>query len=240
MTKSLSISAFIIVAIATACTLWQYTSNKPITLRFHAYNGDESLVFNDSRYANPGGSGQYLVRDLQLFVSNIRLLGEKNQYEEGESYHLLRFDNEQGYFDIVIEGLALKQYDTIEIGIGVDPEANGTIMFAGDLDPNGRMAWNWQVGYKFLLLEGSLDTNGSKTPLVYHIGFDESYTRVSFPLKVNELFSDDVIDFRVDINQLFDQKHPVDMSHISTVKFDPENVRTIARAFPQLISIQQN
>jgi len=64
----------------------------------------------------------------------------------------------------------------------VDPAANGSVAPVGDLDPNGRMAWSWDVGYKFVLFEGGLVLADTQYPLVYHVGFNENYTPLSFGL----------------------------------------------------------
>ncbi len=69
---------------------------------------------------------------------------------EPESYHLARFDSDDGTYVIVIENIPREDYRRIEFGIGVDPATNGTMASVGELDPNGRMAWSWDVGYKFV------------------------------------------------------------------------------------------
>ena len=95
-------------------------------------------------------------------------------------------------------------YERIELGIGVDPAANKSIEQRGDLDPNGRMAWTWEVGYKFVLLEGTLERGSASVPLVYHVGFDENYKLVSMPLEDQLLQSRSPrLDFRVDVLRLF-------------------------------------
>ncbi|NMP15180.1 MbnP family protein [Thalassotalea sp. Y01] len=240
MTKRASnILLFLTILVVVGGSTWQFFAAKSLTIRFYPYMGDKPLLLNEQIYPNPGGPGQFKIRDLQLFISNVQLQNGQQQYSQKDSYHLLRFDNEQGYFDIVIDDVAVQQFDTLQMGIGVDDTANGSIVFAGDLDPNGRMAWNWQVGYKFLLLEGSLQTEQESIPLVYHIGFDESYTKIQFAMPEANAFSDHIIELKVNVYQLFDQQQPVNMADISTVKFDPDNVKTIAKAFPQLISVKR-
>jgi hypothetical protein len=36
-------------------------------------------------------------------------------------------------------------------------------------------SWTWEVGYKFVLFEGTLVRGNGSVPLVYHIGFEENY-----------------------------------------------------------------
>ena len=146
-----------------------------LTLQFHAFVGAEPLVPNQLRYPNPGGEGSFEVRDFQFFLSNIRLAGDTGAYAEPDSYHLVRFDRAHAAYVVRLQNVPRRDYNRIEFGIGVDPAANRSIESRGDLDPNGRMAWTWDVGYKFVLLEGAFVREGARKPLVYHVGFDENY-----------------------------------------------------------------
>jgi hypothetical protein len=154
-----------------------------------------------------------------LFISNIVVNYSSSSVNELESYHLVRFDGDTSFDEIIIPQIKIQNLKQLSFGIGVDPKANGTIMFSGDLDPNSRMAWNWQVGYKFLLLEGTLTLQDQQLPLVYHIGFDESYTELAFDISADitnditadiaddltnkSLSNDGVINFKIDLLRLF-------------------------------------
>ena len=210
---------------------------EPLTLRFHAFVGDQPLVLNEMRYNNPGGEGRYKIRDFQLFISNIQLSGPSKSHTAKDSYHLLRFDGESAYAEITLPALDIDDFDEIHWGIGIDPKANGSLVIAGDLDPNNRMAWNWKVGYKFILLEGRLDTGQNLVPLVYHVGFDENYTPQSLPI-VNSKAGQQgtVLNYKIDINALFAGPPPLDMAAVPTVKFDPDDTQLIAQGFKGLIT----
>ena len=124
------------------------------------------MALNELRYSNPGGEGSFRVRDFQFFVSNIRLMSDSAEFVEPESYHLVRFDGDDGTFVITIENVPRHDFRQIEFGIGVDPAANGSLESVGELDPNGRMAWNWETGYKFVLIEGALAVGDDDLPKV--------------------------------------------------------------------------
>ena len=210
----------------------------PLSLRFHPFIGEEVLQLEQGRYANPGGEGVFKVRDLQFFISNVRLVAENAAFRETDSYHLARFDSEDGMYVIRLENVPREGYGHIEFGIGVDPAANGTIASVGDLDPNGRMAWTWDVGYKFVLFEGALELGERRIPLVYHVGFDENYVEVSIPLAAG-LFErqEATIDFRVDLLRMFDGAETIDMSELSNVKFDRDDARMLARNYHRMVSL---
>lgn len=199
-----------------------------LTLTFHPFVGTEPLAFNESRYPNPGGEGHFEVRSFQFYVSNIRLTGESGTYAEPDSYHLVRFDGDEPGFDIVLRGVPRRGYRRLEFGIGVDPAANRSLAQRGDLDPNGRMAWTWEVGYKFVLLEGTLTRGDESVPLVYHVGFDESYRVVAMDLPRGGR-----LDLRVDLLQLF---RGVDIAALPTVKFDRGDTALLARNVAALIT----
>lgn len=239
--RLLTFSLLFIAAVALAGGTWflQRTAQPAqLTLRFHPTVGAESLVLGETRYANPGGAGRFAVRDFQLFISNVRLLGAQGEYAEPDSYHLLRFDGEGPGFEIVLRDVPRTAYTRIEFGIGVDPTANGSITVRGELDPNGRMAWSWDVGYKFVLVEGSLLRGETRQPLVYHVGFDESYRVVSHALDPELLSAGAArVDFRVDLLALFAGEPPVDMAQLPTVKFDRADAARLATNFADMIRL---
>lgn len=235
------ILVLLLLAVAAGGVL--YVGSRPaptvqLSLRLHPFVGEEALELERGRYANPGGDGVFKVRDFQFFISNIRLVAENTVFQEPESYHLARFDSEDGMFVIRLEDVPRDSYDHIEFGLGVDPEANGTITSVGDLDPNGRMAWSWDVGYKFVLFEGGLEVGDNRIPLVYHVGFDENYIQMSIPLAA-ELFErqEATLHLCADLLQMFEGEHAVDMSTLSNVKFDRGDARMLAKNYAHMVSL---
>ncbi len=179
---TLLVPVLLAVAAALGVAGWRlYRAAQPVELAlyFHPFVGPEPLVLNKSSYPNPGGEGRFKVRDFQFFLSNIRLVSASEAYVEPDSYHLARFDDEEPAFVIVLHGVPRRNYSRIEFGIGVDAAANRSLKQRGDLDPNGRMAWNWEVGYKFVLFEGALLRGNTSDALVYHVGFEENYRPIS-------------------------------------------------------------
>ena len=137
-----------------------------------------------------------------------------------------------GASEINVDGL------TIDFGIGVDEAANTSIEAKGDLDPNSQMAWNWQMGYKFVLLEGSLRTGGDTVPIVYHVGFSENRKPVSFNLpEVKQLSEGASIAFDVNVLALLNGKTTVDMSKLPSVKFDPDDAKRLANNYQNMITL---
>ena len=177
------------------------------------------------------------MRDFQFFLSNIRLVSATGAYVESDSYHLVRFDGEEPAFGIVLHDVPRRNYERIEFGIGVDAAANRSLMSRGDLDPNGRMAWNWEVGYKFVLFEGALLRGDVSDPLVYHVGFSENYRSISTELYRDPLDSRPArLDFRVDLLRLFRGSTNVDMAALPSVKFDRGDAALLTRNVAALVT----
>jgi hypothetical protein len=132
---------------------------------------------------------------------------------------------------VTLEDVPPGDYQSVEFGIGVDPVANASIKSQGDLDPNGRMAWNWEVGYKFVLFEGGLELDAGYVPLVYHIGFNENYKTIEFPITKGK-----PLVFSVDVLAMFTHVHDIDMTKISNVKFDKAESSQLADNFAGMIS----
>lgn len=232
--------ALIVLVAALSATAWfLYRAAQPVrlSLHFHAFVGPEPLVLNELRYANPGGEGQFRIRDFQLFLSNVRLVGKAGTFVETDSYHLARFDGGASSYAIVMPAVPRGEYERIEFGIGVDPAANQSIEARGDLDPNGRMAWSWDVGYKFVLFEGALVLGDAQYPLVYHVGFNENYQLVSTGLEPDLLDGRNAeLHFRVDIGRLFEGSATVDMAALPSVKFDRADAALLARNYAGMVS----
>ena len=176
--------------------------------------------------------------DFRFFLSNIRLVGGSEEYRVPESFHLVRFDGDTEGYRIELNDVPRMPYTEIHFGIGVDEAANSSIESVGDLDPNSRMAWSWDVGYKFILLEGGLSLNDEVVPLVYHVGFNENYKPISVTLEA-PLFDQrtESVVFEVDIMKIFRSANTIDMSTLSNVKFDRADARLVADNYERMITL---
>lgn len=227
-------------SLGLAVSSFIYRSMQPaaIHLHFTAVVGNKVLVYDDHVYANPGGRGVFSVRDFQMYLSNIQLVGAAGTYSVPDSYHLARFDNGSNSYEILIDAVPRDTYSRVMLSIGLDQKANESIASVGDLDPNGRMAWNWEVGYKFVLFEGSLLVDGELRPLVYHVGFSENRRKLEFDLPEPALvWSSKGLAFEVDLAALFAGNQVIDMQALSNVKFDREDASLLANNYASMVSL---
>jgi hypothetical protein len=200
-----------------------------VTLRLQAVVRDQPLHHNQFLYPNPCGQGQYRVRDFLFFLSNRKLVSDEGFYAEPESYHLARFDNEEGVYLVSLEGVPKQVCQRLEFTLGLDDQVNGSLVSVGDVDPNGRMAWNWETCYKFVLLESTLQIDERQVPLVYHVGFNENARSMSFSIAgegVGASACGTWLD--VDVAKLFTGATVIDLAALSTVKFDRDDAQALA------------
>lgn len=230
----------ILAALATSCTPAPPTTQsvtQSVTLRFTAHIDGAPLIFDDARYDASVGEYTFSIQNFRFIVSNIQLEGDNQTYLEPDSYHLVRFDTSEDGHRIELENVPLESVDRIGFSLGVDGEANGSIETRGALDPNSPMAWNWEVGYKFLVFEGRLHSEQGVRPLVYHVGFNENRRDYSFNLP-DEAASE--LLFEVDIMKLFDGKTPIDIGELPTVKFDRGDAAIMANNYAHMVSLSSN
>lgn len=223
---------------------WFYLVNQKqagtVTLQFQARVGNKPLEFNQTIYPNPVGEGHFQIRGLQLYLSNVQLQGKNQRYQLVDSYHLARFDNVAKSYVIELHDVPYDEYSKVMISIGVDENANASIMPRGDLDPNNRMAWSWEVGYKFILFEGTLVQEQKVQALVYHVGFSENCKSLEFNLPEPITPGTAKINFDVDILAMFTSSVNISMATLPTVKFDRKDARLIAENYASMITLSAN
>ena len=240
--SALKIGGLILAILLVGGGALQYhfdNSKTDLELVFTAIAGSEPLVFNEYLYENPGGQGRFKVRDFRLYLSNIVLTSAEGDYRETESYHLARFDNDAKSYTVRLPEIPRRDYSNIRFSVGVDEEANLTREWQGDLDPNGKMAWNWEVGYKFVLVEGSLLVGEARKPIVYHVGFSENLRTQSFKIPQNELdTSATVLEFDVDIMKVFQGSTVINLSELASVVMKKADARVVADNYAKMISLK--
>ncbi|ALP54517.1 hypothetical protein Tel_15925 [Candidatus Tenderia electrophaga] len=226
-----------LAAAAVAASVYWWSRPTQLSLVFAVELDGAPLAFDEYRYDNPGGEGTFKINDFRFLVSNLVLEGSGGRYAVPDSYHLARFDNAARTYEIRIAEIPLRQVETVRFSIGVDEKANTSIMSVGDLDPNSRMAWNWEIGYKFILLEGALKTARESIPLAYHVGFSEN--RRDFVFKASELQThagDERLFLNVDVMKLFVGDKRIDLSQMPSVIMNKEDARTVADNYSALIA----
>ncbi|MFT7163036.1 MAG: hypothetical protein ACI9GZ_004236 [Bacteroidia bacterium] len=177
-----------LLAVLTTCSDDEITFSDSLTLEFSAKVNGQPLVFNSQNYITASGNEINIDR-IKFYISNIELINTSTSeaFVEQNGYHLVRLNNEHDTFSFDISGIRSDfQYDKIKYSIGVDEARNMSIDNVGDLDPANDMAWNWNTGYKFFLMEGDFfpEMSSDKQGLVLHIGLGRNFKTQEFLLDV--------------------------------------------------------
>ncbi|PTB95072.1 hypothetical protein C9994_11600 [Marivirga lumbricoides] len=204
--------------------------NNSLVFNFENMVGEVPLVIASQEYERDNGT--FTVDELKYYISNVRFLDDDGNllFSEEESYHLITQNNASNKLNFKITDLPDLQISTVEFSIGVDAEANTKLDNPGDLDPSNNMAWNWDTGYKFVLLEGKFFAAGETDyrGLVFHIGEDSNYKTLQFPVNLN--LSDGTvyeIQMKANILGMFNSPNTISFNEVN-VAMGGENARKIA------------
>ncbi len=151
-----------------------------LSINFSNKVGNEALVIDTRQYSREAAT--FSISAFKYYISNVELLNTDGDllYTEADSYHLIAESGFENKLSFDLKELPAMEVATLRFSIGVDAEANAKTDNPGDLDPSNEMAWNWDTGYKFVLLEGELFIpDKERKGLVFHIGGDENYKTVA-------------------------------------------------------------
>ena len=209
--------------------------NGSLDISFENFVDNEPLALN-KKYLSPSND-TFSVQQFKYYISNVSLYTSGKIYTEKLSYHLIEHGKKQKFQLLEIP---VGSYDSLKFSIGIDSSHNHRIDFTGDLDPNNNMVWDWNSGYKFLLMEGNFYGPTSITGLVFHIGNDINYRtiRLSAPIHVVKGKPSNV-SIKSDINGMFRSPHPIDFDIINEAMFGT-NTTLIANNYKQgMFSVRQ-
>jgi len=230
-TASLSLALALLLA---SCNGDESVEKGTLTIQFENLLDGIPLVFEETRYSRD--QAEFNISTVKYYISNVKFLDETGQvfYTEPDSYHLIEETASSKNLTIEIPELVPKEISTIEFSIGIDPDRNLSLDNTGDLDPSNEMAWNWDTGYKFLLLEGEIqEPNDSRKGMVYHIGNNENYKTIK--KEVNTQIKSGIttkIEIEAEILSLFDSPHYININE-TNVAMGGEDARKIAENYAE-------
>ncbi len=167
--------------------------------------GSETLS-DGSTYTINGTTIQ--VNAARFYLGNISLDGNSNL--DDDTYYVVSENNKSFNLAEVEEG----DY-TFAYGIGIDPDNNAQTTEDFTTRPPGdplglqepTMHWNWNTGYKFLRVDGMVDTDGDNvvdTAVEYHLGTNEFFTTLQGTDQISLTPEDNAITIRFDLAGLLD------------------------------------
>jgi hypothetical protein len=69
------------------------------------------------------------------------------------------------------------------------------------------MHWNWNAGYRFVRIDGAVDTDGDGTPetdMAFHLGTDQMFTNLEYTIHKDIEEGDNMIHFIFDLEKAFE------------------------------------
>lgn len=183
-----AISICVLILVLSSCEkdkLTQVCHSVPLTITISpTYNG-EALVLNDSLYTDYLGRS-FRVEMFKFYLSHLSIEHSSGEVIELDTLSLIDFSLSNYYYETV---LPKGTYNTLHFGVGLDSLMNASDPSAVDFDsPLGisqNTYWSWASKYKFLMLEGRVDTSQLGIPQAtfsYHTGFNSMYRTVHLGL----------------------------------------------------------
>lgn len=153
------------------------------------YN-NEPLVLNDSLYDDYEGR-KFRVEMFKFYLSHLMIENHEGELIELDTVSLVDFAESNYSIETYLEK---DVYTKLHFAIGLDSIMNGSdpALFDSDhpLSISQNTHWSWASKYKFLMLEGRVDTSGLGDPgatFSYHTGFNSMYREVVLSLHDFEL-----------------------------------------------------
>ncbi len=208
---------FLYLPLLSACNNTETKTQGTVALHFLHMVGTQPLHLESETYTGPTGD-TYTVSNFKYYISNVKLMNSAGQatYIEPESYHLIA---QEGKSAIHLKGVPADTYTKLELSIGVDEELNHRIDHQGDLDPSNEMVWDWNTGYKFLLLVGNFTGDTRSGGLVFHVGGDVNYKTLTLdlpqPINLRDHKSYQIA-LKADVNEIFQGPHTIDFDEMSS------------------------
>lgn len=204
------------ILLFTSCDKDDEPTTMQVNFAFSHFIGGEALELENQTYTLPSGEN-FTPRKFKYYLSNITFTKTTTaqSHTVRDGYFLIDEAGKKSFSVEVPRG----DYDQVAFYVGIDKAHNLSTDQVGDLDPNNDMVWNWNTGYKFLVLEGewkyqSEDRNG----LVIHIGnndpeSEQNFKKITFDLNAaGKSFGDEaVVDlaFEAELSEMFKDPHPV-------------------------------
>jgi len=202
--------------------------NDSVTLEFKAVVNGQPLAFNTENYTTASGNVISIDR-MKFYLSNLQLINSETgeAFVEQDGYHLVSLNDQEEIYSFTIENLRSDfKFDKIKFSIGVDADKNASIDNVGDLDPTNDMAWNWNTGYKFFLMEGLFypGIDQENQGLVLHIGLDRNFKTLEF-LTDNfiDIAGSNTLHFTLDGLAPFNSPNEIDLTSKSAFMVDEES-----------------
>lgn len=193
----------LILSISAICMAAFSFSQTDVTLKLHHYYNNDILNYGD--YYVDGYGNTIEITRVQYYLTGIDLVHDGATNTSLGDTVILASGN---ITDYILCNANVTTLEAIDFDLGVDAGRN-------HLDPNTydpsyplapqspNMHWGWTAGYKFLVIEGNVDTNDDQVPdaaFQFHVTGDDNYLRNVLQITTTENESGGAMDINVDVN----------------------------------------
>ena len=146
-----------------------------LVLNFEFKVGSQPLELGTGEYifANEDTVG---IDKFKFILSNLTLNKvDQSQWKNEDGYYLVKASNGSSNYQLTLENVPIGDYSSMEFHIGMDSAMNFKPESFPILFQQEGMYWDWNTGYKFLVMEGryistSLSTPNNTIGFITHIG----------------------------------------------------------------------
>jgi hypothetical protein len=195
---------------------------------------DQALEF-DKDYVINGTTIQFAA--VNYYMGGLKITQENNDVVDFSNQYLLAG---LGSGAVVNEPLAISNVKNVKFFVGVDSITNK--MSESDFtnrpanDPLGiqdpSMHWSWNTGYRFLRVDGMVDTDGDgtiDTPVEYHLGNNSMLKNIDINTNIFIKAGNNTLTFGFDLTQF-----------LAGVDFPNELATHVGDNLPLAIKIRDN
>ena len=136
------------------------------------------LVVDSIKYENEAGN-EYMVTEVQYFISNLKLYyqdGQSYEIKDSQGIHYVDSDIPETKEWMITDEVPSGIIDSIVFTFGLDEETNKSGLFPNP--PESNMFWPDELGggYHYMKLNGKwLDTQVMLNPFNFHLGIGQTY-----------------------------------------------------------------
>lgn len=193
----------IITILTAVCSLMGANAQTNVNLKLnHYWNGD---VFNYGQtYTDHDGNAVIITR-VQYYLSGFDLTHDGGQTTSPTNEYILASGN---ITDYSLGTSTLTSLEAIDFDLGVDAATNhlDPSLYSGQ-NPlaiqSPSMHWGWTAGYRFLVIEGEVDSDDDGTPdksFQFHVVADDSYLTSVSAINTSGTANGSDLDVNIDVN----------------------------------------
>ena len=136
------------------------------------------LVVDSVKYENEAGN-EYMVTEVQYFISNLKLCyqdGQSYEIKDSQGIHYIDTDIPETKEWMITDDVPSGRIDSIVFTFGLDEETNKSGLFPNP--PESNMFWPEELGggYHYMKLNGKwMNVNAELNPFNFHLGIGQTY-----------------------------------------------------------------